>query len=33
MAKMPPDGYTLVLANNTTHVMAVVFSSKVPYDP
>jgi tripartite-type tricarboxylate transporter receptor subunit TctC len=33
VAKATPDGYTLVLANNTTHVMAIVLSSKVPYDP
>ena len=33
VAKSAPDGYTLVLANNTTHVMSVVLTSKVPYDP
>jgi tripartite-type tricarboxylate transporter receptor subunit TctC len=33
VAKSAPDGYTLVLANNTTHVISVVLTSKVPYDP
>ena len=28
-----PDGYTLVLANNTTHVMIVATNRKPPYDP
>jgi tripartite-type tricarboxylate transporter receptor subunit TctC len=28
-----PDGYTLVLANNTTHVMIVATQKKPPYDP
>jgi tripartite-type tricarboxylate transporter receptor subunit TctC len=32
-AKATPDGYTLVLANNTTHVMVAVLNSKPPYDP
>ncbi|MBI4537622.1 MAG: tripartite tricarboxylate transporter substrate binding protein [candidate division NC10 bacterium] len=33
VAKALPDGYTLVLANNTTHVMAVALRRKPPYDP
>jgi hypothetical protein len=33
VAKATPDGYTLVLANNTTHVMAAVLNPKLPYDP
>ncbi len=32
-AKAAPDGYTLVLANNTTHVVVVVVSRKPPFDP
>lgn len=32
-AKATPDGYTLVLANNTTHVMVVAINKKPPYDP
>ncbi len=33
VTKAKPDGYTLVLANNTTHVTAVVLNRKPPYDP
>ncbi len=33
VAKATPDGYTLVLANNTTHVMVTVFNNVPPYDP
>lgn len=33
VAKATPDGYTLVLANNTTHVMVVAINRKPPYDP
>ena len=33
VAKATPDGYTLVLANNTTHVMVTALNSKPPYDP
>lgn len=33
VARSAPDGYTLVLANNTTHVVSVVLGTKVPYDP
>jgi len=33
VAKAAPDGYTLVLANNTTHVMVTVLQSKPPYHP
>ena len=33
VAKATPDGYTLVLANNSTHVMLVVLSRRPPYDP
>lgn len=33
VAKAVPDGHTLVLANNTTHVMVAVLNSKPPYDP
>jgi tripartite-type tricarboxylate transporter receptor subunit TctC len=32
-AKATPDGYTLVLANNTTHVVVVVMNRKPPFDP
>lgn len=32
-SKSTPDGYTLILANNTTHVMAVVLNKNPPYDP
>lgn len=32
-AKATPDGYTLVLANNTTHVMVAVLNRKPPYNP
>jgi len=33
VAKAAPDGYTLVLANNTTHVMVSVLQSNPPYHP
>jgi tripartite-type tricarboxylate transporter receptor subunit TctC len=33
VANAAPDGYTLVLANNTTHVMVVALNRKPPYDP
>ena len=33
VVKEAPDGYTLVLANNTTHVMVSVLQSKPPYHP
>ena len=33
VAKATPDGYTLVLANNTTHVMVTALNSKPPYHP
>jgi tripartite-type tricarboxylate transporter receptor subunit TctC len=33
VAASAPDGYTLVLANNTTHVMLVATNRKPPYDP
>lgn len=33
VAAAAPDGYTLVLANNTTHVMIVATNRKPPYDP
>lgn len=33
VARAAPDGYTLVLANNTTHVMVAVLNSKPPYHP
>ena len=33
VARATPDGYTLVLANNTTHVMAAVLNRKLSYDP
>ncbi len=33
VAKAPADGYTLGLANNTTHVMLAVLNGKIPYDP
>lgn len=33
VAKATPDGYTLVLANNTTHVMVAAINRKPPYDP
>jgi tripartite-type tricarboxylate transporter receptor subunit TctC len=33
VAKATPDGYTLVLANNTTHVMVAVLNRKLPYHP
>lgn len=32
-AKATPDGYTLVLANNTTHVMVAVLNRKLPFHP
>jgi tripartite-type tricarboxylate transporter receptor subunit TctC len=32
-AKAIADGHTLVLANNTTHVMVVAINRKPPYDP
>ena len=33
VAGAAPDGYTLVLANNTTHVMVSAMNRKPPYDP
>jgi tripartite-type tricarboxylate transporter receptor subunit TctC len=33
VAGAAPDGYTLVLANNTTHVMVAAINRKPPYDP
>ena len=33
VAGAAPDGYTLVLANNTTHVMAAALNRTPPYDP
>ncbi|MBI5720862.1 MAG: tripartite tricarboxylate transporter substrate binding protein [Rubrivivax sp.] len=33
VAKSPPDGYTIVLASNGTHGIAVSMFSKLPYDP
>jgi tripartite-type tricarboxylate transporter receptor subunit TctC len=33
VAKAAPDGYTLGLANNTSHIMAPVFNRTVPYHP
>lgn len=33
VAKATPDGYTLVLANNTTHVMIAVLNRRLPYHP
>ena len=33
VAKANPDGYTLGLANNTTHVMIPVLNAKAPYRP
>jgi tripartite-type tricarboxylate transporter receptor subunit TctC len=33
VANAAPDGYTLVLANNTTHVMVAAINRKPPYDP
>lgn len=33
VAKATPDGYTLVLANNTTHVMVAVLNRNPPYRP
>lgn len=32
-ARAAPDGYTLVLANNTTHVMIPVLNKQTPYHP
>jgi tripartite-type tricarboxylate transporter receptor subunit TctC len=33
VANAAPDGYTLGLANDTTHVMLTVLNRKIPYDP
>jgi tripartite-type tricarboxylate transporter receptor subunit TctC len=33
VAKAAPDGYTLVLANNTTHVMVAVLNRQLAYHP
>jgi tripartite-type tricarboxylate transporter receptor subunit TctC len=33
VAKSPPDGYTIVLASNGTHGIAVSLFTKLPYDP
>lgn len=33
VAKAKPDGYTLLMGNSGTHVLAVGLSSKLPYDP
>ena len=33
VAKATPDGYTLVLANNTTHVMIAVLNRRLSYHP
>jgi tripartite-type tricarboxylate transporter receptor subunit TctC len=33
VAKSTPDGYTLGLANTTTHAVTAAFSAKLPFDP
>ncbi len=32
-AKMPPDGYTLLVASSSTHAVAPVLYKNIPYDP
>ena len=33
VAKSAPDGYTLLVGNNSTYVIAVALGMKLPYDP